>query len=174
MPTRYPRRRTAVVRRRRRIDIARGFSGQSGLGTTVIRVDLLADYKAVAGLLSPPPGATVMGIKYSLQLCGATAASTANNVAWGIQIVSDEVDADDMNPGLNYQQDWLEWGAKMADYPVGVWKGANGNGDNGFRDARGRRKFNDVGEELQFAIVSSVSQTGFSFQLASSVVLALS
>ncbi len=172
-----PRGRGRVVRRggpRRKVELARSSQGQSGLGVSPLLSDLLADWLADAGLLRIPPGVTIGGMKYRLTVGGATAAiTTPLTVTWGIGVFPDTIDDVDLDPNTSRHIDWLEWGSFSSTFLAAESKQLNGNGDDGFRTVRSKRRVDGIEQQLLLSIKASSAPAGLSFNVMSSTALLL-
>ena len=173
MVTRYPARRRRLVRSspRRQVEIARLSFGNTALGVSTLTQNLLGDWSSDAGLVNNPAGITVAGIKYRLFLGGATVAVTSIRVTWGIQVNSVDIEGDDINPDTRQHLDWMEWGVFQGGFAANEWKAVHGNGDEGFRSVRSKRKVNGLEQNLLLCINASSSPTNFGFHIAASTAL---
>jgi hypothetical protein len=175
------RRRTPVrsggARQRRRVELARSSFNASGLaaGNAQIR-EVLAPWNTDLGLVGNLPGMTVMGIRYRFSVSySAAQAAPGAIVTWGFQVTDQSVDNVDIDPSIFLHQDWMEWGNDAGlIVPAGARTVLLGNGDDGFRTVRSRRKLGQIQETLFFAVNSTVPSGGtWGFAMTSSVALAL-
>jgi hypothetical protein len=121
-----------------------------------------------AGILEVPPGVTVAGCRYRLALGGATTAGQLK-VTYGILVAPGNLPSTNQNPETQKHLDWMEWGTYQANYAVGEWKQVNGNGDDGFRTVRSKRKFDGLNTQMSFCLIADVNLAGFSYHLGASV-----
>ena len=154
---------------------ATGKVASSGIANGVVQAaDLLTSYKAKVGLLSPPPGITVVAIRYRLSItAGAAVTGQGLSVTWGFIVAPDTSDSDDINPAADPHLDWMEYGrietalpAGQAFYPVGL-------GDDGFRTVRSMRKMDEPGSQLWSVVVASAAATTWGYHLTASTVFKL-
>jgi hypothetical protein len=174
MPRTVVRRSRAPLRRGspRQVEIARAGVG-SGFGVATSEAELLTSWIADAGLLTVPAGITIVGIKYRLAVGNVTTAANNVSIVWGIQVVGTDTDPDDLNPRIEEHQNWMEWGRFIGDFPVGVWRYPNGNGDDGFRTVRSMRKISGIEQKLVFVINASSAVAGLSFDVGASIAMKL-
>ena len=176
--TRFARRRRVVPtpRPRRRVDIARASASASGLANGAVQlVDVLATYDADLGVVEFPPGATCVGLKYSLRVASASLATNlATRFFWGFLVGPRTLDAADLDPSLNPHLNWMEWGARYIGFSTaGADVPLVGAGDDGFRTVRSMRKLQELQETVWFAIVSNGNATTWAYGLVSSAAMKL-
>jgi hypothetical protein len=125
------------------------------------------------GLLNHPPGITIMGIRYTLEV-GSGVAITLG-YTWGILVTDSGVASSVINPSSKEHLDFMEWGQKTVGLSAatpGSVAQLVGNGDDGFRTVRSRRRLNEMFDNLAFVIVSD-SATATSYNVGISVHFAL-
>jgi hypothetical protein len=158
---------------RRVVDVARVRSTVVGAsGGTALILDTFATYKTKAGILTIPPGITIVGIRYSLNISfTAVQLNGGAGVDWGFIVAPDTSDADDLDPSLNTHLDWMEWGSSRHLSVVTAGGGFSmvGNGDDGFRTVRSMRKISEIGLQLFFMITPTAVSGTFGYGLAASI-----
>ena len=146
----------------------------SGSITTALPVhrDLLVDYQTVTGTLSPPPGITIGGIRFSLSLRASVVSANAFTVDqvvhFGILILGSNVDPGDVNPVIAADEhlDWMWW--------EGVrWNHTAGDAPTIFfeRQVKAMRRLDEVGQRLIMVLESGGSPGNINFGLSSSTLL---
>ena len=163
MPRAIVRRRGGVIRARggrRKADVARRTFQTSTLGLTAQSDNVFSQYQTDAGLLAHPPGITVVGIRYTLSFFLTTpAAISPNTFYWGFIVTDGGTPASVIDPAANEHLDWMEYGNKT----MASGQGAQsllvplGQGDDGFRTVRSRRRLNELSDILAFAVVAGSS-----------------
>jgi hypothetical protein len=158
---------------RRVVDVARVRSTVVGAsGGTPLILDCFATYKTKAGILTIPPGITIIGIRYSLNLSfSAVNLNGAAGVDWGFIVAPDTSDSDDLDPSLNTHLDWMEWGSSRHLSVVTAGGGFSmvGNGDEGFRRVRSMRKIQEIGNQLFFMLTPTAAAGTVGYGLAASI-----
>ena len=145
---------------RRKADVARRTFQTSTLGLTAQSDNVLGQYQTDAGLLAHPPGITIVGIRYTLSFFLSTPAAIApNTFYWGFIVTDGGTPASVIDPAANEHLDWMEYGNKTLASGQGAQSILSmvGNGDDGFRTVRSRRRLNELSDILAFAVVAGSS-----------------
>ena len=160
-------------RPRRRVDTARFNTRVTLVANTPNITRPLSQWIADIGLAAGGqfPGMTIAGIRYRLSAnAGATAITTAE-VCWGFGVFNEmTTTAADFSPVSKQHLDWMEYGRGDFTLPVNTNVQLLGNGDEGFRTVRSKRKILEVEDDLQFVIQSDAAP---SFTLSASVAVML-
>jgi len=161
-PTMVRRRSFRRTPQRRRVDIARIFNTFTLAAGVAQNVDLLSVWTADIGLTAGNrlPGLTVGPLMYRMDAQAGSAVGT--RISWGIGVFNDMITtAGDFSPQAREHLDWMEWGSGFFAVPAAPAGALQivGNGDDGFRRTRTKRKIKEVEDSLVLSVISVNSIT---------------
>ena len=102
------------------------------------------------------PGLTVGPLRYRL---AASAAAAAADICWGFIVENEMVTTvADFDPKIRQHLSWMEYGRGVFNLiGVGAPVQLLGNGDDGFRTTRARRKIPEIEDDLMFVVSSDIA-----------------
>lgn len=124
MPFRTTRRSIRGLRRNRsKVILARTHGGTQGLASAaIVNIDLLSQLESDYGILQPPPGTVIMGVRGMLALIYSAASGAGvldKIVSYGLIVDRVSAPYTEHNPGSMLEMPWLDWGV------LGISNGAS-------------------------------------------------